>query len=213
MKRLAVLVALAALVGGCFDGEHRAAVALRHQVTQQEQQIRELRSNLVASQSELTAQKEQINTLQALGGPDRLNKLFHVTRIQLGQYTGGYKPEGAVADAGVRVYLQPIDNQGSVVKASGSVTIQMFDLSEPPQANLLAECNFPVDQVATHWSSGFLTYHYSFDCPWPPAGGPKHDEITLRVTFVDYLTGKSFTTQKAVKVTLPAQSTTTTAAK
>jgi hypothetical protein len=39
-------------------------------------------------------------------------------------------------------------------------------------------------------------------CPWQ-GKAPGHDELTVKVTFTDELTGREFTEQKVVRVKLP----------
>jgi hypothetical protein len=145
-------------------------------------------------------QQKQVLQLQALG-PGRLEKLFRVARIELSGYTAGYGGDEAGPDKGVRVLLNPVDDQGSVIKAAGDVTIQLYDLAAPPGANRLAEHSFPVDVIGKYWFSGAMTNHYAFECPWS-AAPPLHSQITVRAVFVDYLTGRSFTTQRLCSVRL-----------
>ncbi|HUS90816.1 MAG TPA: hypothetical protein VM695_03160 [Phycisphaerae bacterium] len=131
----------------------------------------------------------------------RMEKLNAVQRIGLGSATGGVDLDGAPGDDGVKVVVNPVDQHGSVIKAAGTVTIQLFDLAADPNANLLAKAAYDVDETARHWASGFVAHYYSFTCRWgkPPA----HEELTLRVTFLDYLSGKEHVAQDVVKVALP----------
>jgi hypothetical protein len=103
------------------------------------------------------------------------------------------------------VYLKPIDRDGHTLKAAGAVTVQLFDLSEGAARNLLERHDFSVAQAAGHWS-GFLASHYRFDCRWK-AGPPTAKELTVRVTFTDYLTGRTFTAQKVVTIDPPTPGT------
>jgi len=165
-----------------------------------EQENRRLRA-------ELTARRRQVQTLQALGDK-RLEKLYHVERISLGRFTGGVDLDGVSGDDAIRVYVEPIDQDGSVIKAAGEVKVQLFDLAAGPAKNLVAEFTFPVEQLSKRWFAGLGGSHFSLDCPWPagPAGltrPPAHSEITVRVQFTEYLTGKVFTAQKLCRVHLP----------
>ncbi|MGB2821663.1 MAG: hypothetical protein WBF17_11820, partial [Phycisphaerae bacterium] len=142
----------------------------------------------------------QVENLLALG-EKRLEKLYLVQRIRLGSATGGINLDEDPAHDGVKVFLEPIDQHGSVIKAPGEVTIQLYDLAAPEKENLLGEYRFGLDETAGHWSSGFLAYHYSFVCRWKSAP-PGHEEVTVRVEFLDYLTGRKHTAQKLCKVAL-----------
>lgn len=155
------------------------------------------------AKSQLAGKQKRIDTLVALG-PDRLKKLYDVTSLKLGQYTGGADLDGQAGDDGIKVFLRPIDANGDTIKAAGSVTIQLYDLAQPPDKTLIGKYEWSVDQVAKKFSGGFMAYHYTFTCPWKDAP-PKHDQITVRLEFVDYLTGKTLPVQKLCKVDLPSE--------
>ena len=161
-----------------------------------------LRDENAALKARVAEQSKQIGSLQALGAK-RLDKLFHVTRIELGRYTGGIDIDKKPGHDGVRVYVKPIDQHGSTLKAAGSVTVQVYDLALPAEKTLIGTYTWTVDQAAKMWKSGFVAYQYSFTCPWKTAP-PRHRDLTVRVTFLDYLTGKTFTAQKLCKVDLPS---------
>ena len=201
------LVPAALLLVGCIgpNGEDAAARLRRCQ-----KENESLKANVQYLQAELIAGQEQIRTLQALGDK-RMDLLFSVSDITIGKYTAGVDLDDKDGQDGVRVYLTPIDRDGHALKAAGSVKIQMFDLAA--KENMVAECNFPVERISEQWSGGFMAYHYRFDCPWGKQ--PEHDELTVRVEFTDYLTGKTFTAQKVcrLKLTGPSPAVTTNPAK
>ncbi len=194
MKHWLLLAAAAALAGagGCtWVGESARLQAELDAAHQREGEL----------QATIAAQEKLIAGLRGLGDK-RLEKLFHVEQIELGRYTGGVDTDDQPGDDAIKVYLRPMDRDGSTIKAAGDVTIQLYDLAEPPESNLIGEYKWSVDELSRQWSSGFMTYHFSFVCPWR-ADPPKHEEITVRVTFTDYLTGRTFSEQKACTITLP----------
>jgi hypothetical protein len=198
---LAVLLALAAGTPGCILVEQAEYEKLVQQAAKSQQEIQQLKKASESLQAAAADQRKQISTLQALG-PKRLERLYYVSEIQMSRYTGGVDTDGKGGHDAIKVYMVPVDQDGSVIKAAGAVTIQLYDLGEPAGKNLIGEYNWPVEKVGAQWSSSMLTYHYSFVCPWQH-GPPKHDEITVRVEFTDYLTGKTFTAQKLCTITLP----------
>ncbi len=151
----------------------------------------------------IAGQQKQIQTLMKLGDK-RLEKLFHVAKIELGRYTGGLDTDGKEGHDAIKVFLRPLDKSGSVIKAAGRVKIQLYDLAEKPGENLLGEYVWDVDEISGHWSSAAFTYHYSFECPFK-SRKPDHEEITVRAEFTDYLTGKTFSAQKVCKIRLSAR--------
>ncbi|MHC4982314.1 MAG: hypothetical protein ACYTF6_03995 [Planctomycetota bacterium] len=198
----ALITALATAGGACEVVERSRFEELLKEHEQAKLKIVGLEESLQKLQTTRAEQREQIRTLQGLG-EKRLERLYHVTAIRLGRYTGGIDTDGKPGHEGIKVYLQPIDQHGSVIKAAGDVEIQLYDLAKPAEKNLIGKYTWPVDEAAKQWSSGFVTYHYGFVCPWKNEP-PKHEEITVRVQFTDYLTGKTFAAQKLCKIKRPA---------
>lgn len=196
----AVLTALAALACGCVDQDKIDTAAQRDKALAD---VRRLQKQLDELQARLGERDRRVRDLLKLG-EKRLEKLYTVRRIRFGSGTGGIDLDDKAGDDAVKVVLQPIDQHGSVIKAAGNVTLQIFDLAAPAKQNLLGEFRFDVDETAKHWSSGFISYHYSFTCRFK-AGPPKHDRLTVRAAFVEYLTGKRFETQQVCTVRLPAK--------
>ena len=186
-------------------------------IFQQDKKLKQLTADLQASRAEtelarkdahdaksqLAAQKKRIDTLVAIG-PDRLQKLYYPTSLKLGQYTGGADLDGQPGDDGVKVFLRPNDANGDTIKAAGSVSIQLYDLALGSDKTLIGEYKWSVEELAKAFSSGFIAYHYTLTCPWKN-GQPKHDQITMRLEFVDYITGKTLSIQKLCKVDLAAR--------
>ncbi len=186
---------------GCLQTESQTKIEnLQKELDLSKAREKELTTQVEKLTADTDRQKEQIETLQNLG-PDRLKKLFVVDQVQLGRYTGGIDTDKKPGQDAVKVFVMPVDQAGSVIKSAGEVKIQLFDLAEPESERLIAEFDYPVDKIGEHWSSGFMAYHYSFECPLP--NRPKNPDITVRVEFIDYLTGKTFTAQKLIKLILP----------
>ena len=192
-----VLLGFIAFVAGCNPPAQQSA---QIDLQRCRRENLKLKAKIEQMQGTIANQQRQIETISRLGDK-RLEKLFHIVAVELGRYTRGVDLDGKAGDDGIRVYLRPVDRDGDVIKTAGEVKIQLFDLAAPDGERLLGTYFFPVEQVRKHWRGGFLTYHYRFECRWknPPA----HDEITVRVEFIDYLTGKTFTAQKLCKVHLP----------
>lgn len=197
---LAGLCLAATLAGGCnppADDIYKKLIDAEAKASALVAENADLRQTLADRQ-------EQIARLQNFGDK-RLDLLFHVDRIELGSHTGGVDLNGDGADEGIRVFLTPIDQHGTTLKAAGEIDVELYDLAAPPTANLLKKCHWTVEQAAKDWASGLFGHHYSLTCPWD-GRIPQHDGITVRVTFADYLTGKAFTAQAVCKVKLPAAS-------
>ena len=199
---LCLSLALLPLLPGCFGKPNKPNIALRkkqQELTRQVEQLRREREGYVAQIKALQSQSG--GGLQTLP-PERLDNLFTAHGITLGRLTGGadldrQKP----GDEGLKVYATPVDQQGQKLKAAGSFVIEAFDLAATGD-NRVGRWAFDVKQARDAWNGMLLQYGYVLTLPWqqkPPA----HGDVTLKVTFTDELTGRSFTQQKVVKVNLP----------
>ena len=197
----AALVVLPALAGGCKVIEQEVWQKHTQELADLRERTRVLAEENQKLQARLADQGKQVRTLQALG-PKRLEKLYHVAEIQLGRYTSGVDLDGKAGDDAVKVLLQPVDQHADVIKAPGEVLVHLYDLAEPPARNRIGEYRWTTDELAKKWAGGFLTYHYGLECPWKSAP-PRHREITVRVEFTAYLTGRKFSAQKVCKIDLP----------
>ncbi len=195
--KAATLLALVCGAVGCDQGHHEAMVAARREIVDLRETNNELQRERMQLRAEVRQQNQQIKELQSLG-TGRLERLFTVRRIELGNTSAVSTDDDEAHDA-VKVYLLPTDSHGSTIKAAGEVTIRLYDLQRDKP--LLREFTFSPEKLAEHWSGGFGVYHFSFVCPWgdtTPTGG----KVTVHVTFQDLLTGKAFTAQKVVNVSL-----------
>jgi hypothetical protein len=164
-------------------------------------EVEQLRTRNEELCKQLSQRDEQILTLQNLGDK-RLDRLYTVRRISLASGTGGASTDDKPGDDAVKVNVAPIDQHGSVLKAAGSVKVQVFDLAAPQAGNLLVECNYDPNAAAKNWVSGLFSSYYGFTLPLP-AEPPAHSELTVRAEFTEYLTGKTFTAQQVIKIALP----------
>lgn len=195
-----VAVAVSSLAAaGCGDanrtlseeGDRRAAT----------EKIALLEREVVSRDDTIRAQAKQIQGLRGVSG-DRLAAVPHAASIELASLTGGYDDDHEAGDDGVVVYFRPIDGDGDVIKAAGSVRIQLHDLANPQGSQRIGEYVLDSANLRKQWYGKLLTSHYSIKCPWR-AGPPAHPDITVRVQFLDFVSGQSFERVKQVHVTLP----------
>ena len=173
---------------------------LQRQVHELNEQITEKDHQLAARRSTIAQLHKQLQNATGLTD-EKLKKIFYPEKIEIASLSGGDDYDGQPGDDGVTVYLRPIDRDGDAVKVAGHIRIELYDLANPPDANLIGVYPVPVDQVSKLWYGKLATYHYTVRCPWQ-SGPPKHDEITIRATFVDYLTQRVITAQTVCKVGL-----------
>jgi hypothetical protein len=155
--------------------------------------------------------KEQLETLMGINKPARIEAVSAVSSIELTNRCGIYDKSSAVRrpqaedsnDTGKKkilvVYLRPIDDMGDVLKAAGAVKIELWNLNAKPSESLLKSWQIEPKDLKKNWSGSLLTSYYKlrFDVDSILTG--KEKELTLKVEFTDYLTGKILKEQRVIK--------------
>jgi hypothetical protein len=166
---------------------------MRDELGQLRETIRQKDNQLVAQRTTIDELNQQLRVARSINEDD-LKKIYYPQEIVIDRLTGGADYDGQPGDDGITVYVRPIDQYGDVIKVAGDVLIQLFDLAAPPGQNLIGEYRVPVDKLGELWHGKLMTGHFTIKCPWAGAP-PEHNEITVRVTFVDYLTKRVVSAQ------------------
>lgn len=166
-----------------------------------EREIATLRDQLAEKDNQLSAQRLMIDelnrrlaTARAISEED-LKKLYYPEKLVIDSLSGGVDTDGKPGDDAIEVYLKPVDRDGDTLKVVGDIHVELFDLAA--DGKKVGEVKIPADEVGKLWYGKLLTYHYTVRVPWLE-GPPAHSEITVRATFVDYLTQRAVSAQSAV---------------
>lgn len=134
------------------------------------------------------------------GGTFDAAKLFFPVEIQIDPLTGGSDFDDRPGDDGLTIYLRPIDQHGDAVKAPGTIEVEVLDLAA--RQHDVGRYRFEIDQLGELWIAKLMTDHYTLKCPWKGAP-PQNSELTVRVSFEDYISGRVLTAQTVCNVRLP----------
>lgn len=195
-RSLLIVAILALFVGGCSGRPNQANIQLRKENQQLRDQIASLTRERNTARAEVEGLKERQGTLPTLPA-ERLDRLFTVSGIRLGRLTGPSDLDPSTpGNEGLKVYVTPIDGAGQKLKAAGSFVVEAFDLAAEENRRV-GRWEFDVEQAKESWMGVLMRYEYVLICPWekPPA----NPELTVKVTFIDELTGRRFTEQTVVK--------------
>jgi len=158
------------------------------------QEKKELEGQIANSEVEKQQLKEQIKVLSNLPTDANGENLYDLQRIKLSRFTGFYDKDKDGSKEKLIVYFKPLDEDGDIVKATGSVDVRLEDW----QGKELGKWRVEPGELKKNWFATILTINYRliFDV----AG--KIDDIekpaTVKVTFTDYLTGKVFKELKPI---------------
>ena len=197
MKAYSPLVLIGLIIiSGCTND-----AALVRQLQQESDGLRldlnECTQQLADRDAQIDVLRRRVDQQPLLQSID-IDDLFVVDRIELISRTGGADFDGQPGDDGVIVYVRPLDSDGDVLKVAGQITVQLIDLTTPGQPRSLATYVFNKrEQLAQNWYGGMLTDHFTLRCVFPPKVRPSR-EVHVRVTFLDFLTGREFSASRDV---------------
>jgi hypothetical protein len=193
---IALLLA-ALLLSGCDIGSARKD-PLELKVEQLQQEKADLAGELEQSQVEITRLTDQVKALTALPKGERENP-YRIAGIKVTAFTNFYDKNKDGRIEKFIVYLQPIDPEGDVVKAAGTVHVQLWNLNNPSDQALLGQWEVSPAELRKLWVASLVTTNYrlTFDAP----GGPEllAKPLTAKVTFTDYITGEVFRAQRVIE--------------
>ncbi len=180
---------------GCKPSNIRVAIA--SEVVELKQQNRQCQDNLQKSQAQVEQLKKQVAVLSEQKSGLKLESIYNLQSLKITRYTGLYENEAGKKERLI-VYIQPIDDDGDVIKVAGSVDVQLWDLNKPEQP-MLAQWHVEPTELKKMWVATLITINYRlpFDVGDKIAG--TKGDLTVKVTFSDYIFGKVFTEQFTIK--------------
>jgi hypothetical protein len=158
-----------------------------------------LKNRVKNAEAENVELKQQITHLLGLGPKVNLSELYSIEKVKITRYTNIYDKDGDGLKEKLIVYIQPLDFQGDIVKANGTVDIQLWDLSRDQSYALLKSWHFEPEQLSRLWYSSILRTNYRLALDLPEKVKALKDPLTVKVVFTDYLTGKDFKEQHIIK--------------
>lgn len=197
-RRLTAIVPLCVfgLVGGC-NGPNASQDMLAEQLRELNQEKAQLESQIEECKAENQQLKERVDVLTGLSADQR--KLYNIERIEVGRFTNFYDKDDDGQKEKLIVYVQPIDEQGDIVKAAGSVEVQLWDLNEQANQALLGQWNLNPAQVQKRWVTTLLSNNYRLMFDIADKVEDFSKPLTVKVSFTHYLTGTVLQEQKVIE--------------
>jgi len=163
------------------------------------QEKAELKNQIEQSKSEAEQLKNQVHVLSNLPPEVRLEDLYDLQKIKITRYTNLYDKDKDGKKEELLVYIQPIDEEGDIVKATGAVDVQLWDLNKEDGQAQLGQWHVTPGELKTLWYATLITINYRlpFDVADKITGEEK--ALAVKVTFTDYPSGKVFEEQKIIK--------------
>ena len=187
---------------GC-GAPDKVNIQLRKDNQQLQTQVAELKAQHDADRARIEALERSSGTIPTLP-QQRIDRLFSVHGITLGRLSGATdldpRREG---DEGLKIYLSPVDETGGVIKATGQVVVEAFELGSSADANPRRGGRWEVtpEQLKGTWRELGPLQEFVITLTWQ---SPPPPDLLVRVHFTDELTGRQYSAVKQVKVKTPS---------
>ncbi len=191
-------VCLLTLTTACENANKKSPLA--EQIQQLKQEKKELTRQIERSENENEQLKRQIHVLSGLPEEAKAANLYRLQRIKITRYTNFYDKDNDGEKEKLIVYIQPLDEEGDIVKATGAVDVQLWDLNSS-QANqaLLGQWHITPSELKKLWFATLITINYRLTFDVTDKIKNIQEPLTVKVTFTDYLTGRVFKEQMVIK--------------
>jgi outer membrane murein-binding lipoprotein Lpp len=191
----ALLLLLLSLAGCQKEKTENAA----SQIEKLKTQNGDLAVKLQQSQKESEQLKKQIQALRNFGENFKPEDIYNLQKINITRYTNLYDNDDDGKKETLLVYIQPMDEYGDVVKATGLVEVQLWDLDRKEGQSLLGQWRVSPAELKKLWFATLITVNYRLSFNIAALVEKFDHSLTVKVKFTDYLSGKTFEEQKVIK--------------
>jgi hypothetical protein len=187
---------LAFLLAGCQKRNESQPLLVK--IEQLAQETARLQEDLAQSNAENEQLKKQLQVLSGLPDEVKLDSLYRLQKVKIHRYTDVLDEDKDGKMEKLVVYLQPIDDQGDVIKATGTVDVQLWDLGQSNGEALLGQWSVEADELKKRWVT-FLVTNYRLTFDLAEKMERLESPLTVKVTFTDTLSGKVFNEQRVIE--------------
>jgi len=187
------------VVTGC-ENANSIRTPLVEQIENLTEQKKQLENQLEQSNFENEQLKKQMHVLSGLPEQVKGENLYHLQKIRIGKYTGFFDKDDDGTKEKLIVYIQTLDEEGDIIKATGAVDVQLWNLNSS-EANkaLLGQWRVEPDELKKLWFATLVKINYRLTFDIADKVKSFDEPLTVKVTFTDYLSGKVFKEQKVIK--------------
>ena len=191
------------VVAGC-ENANSIRTPLVEQIGNLTEQNKQLENQLEQTRAENKQLTKQMHVLSGLPEEVKGENVYRLEKIEIGKYTGFFDKDDDGTKEKLIVYIQPIDEEGDIIKATGAVDVQLWDLdsSEADQA-LLGQWHVEPGELKKLWFATIVKINYRLTFDIADKVKSFDEPLTAKVTFTDYLSGKVFKEQKVIKPQSP----------
>jgi hypothetical protein len=184
------------LCGGCGSTEK----SLWQQIKDMGNQKSDLNIRIEKLEKENQQLVQQVSTLEGLDPNERQAAIDTLEKIAITSRSGFYDKDDDGTKETLVVYVETTDSAGDRIKAPGQAEIQLWNLqSKDPKNALVKQWTVKPAQLKQCWAGTLITYYYRFTFPAEDIAQRDTAGLTIKVKFVDYLSGKVLEDLRVIK--------------
>lgn len=204
-QRLLVAALLLLTLAGCRSARQEL---LEIELRDRERELEQLKAKQSSLESDYRALELELEALQRKLAKEQQpaaspsGAIIFVKRITLGRLSGGYRKDPkATFDDALQVLIEPRDADDAVVKAPGSVRIEVFEVSPQGIKTPLSHWELTARELRGTWDAPLIGGPaYRVILPWKAAPSTQMIRILVRFTGMD---GAVFEAERDAQVTPP----------
>lgn len=196
VKRSFLLITIIFFISACENANREKPVSEIDILRQQNQNLTDQLANAEQQAQQL---KKQVQTLSAVTGNSQPEDIYDLQRVKIWRYTNLYDKDEDGKMESLIVYLQPVDSDGDVIKAAGRVEVQLWDLNRDEAQALLGTWNVNSSEMKKKWFATVIASNYRLIFDVSKLIDKYEKPLTVKVTFTDILSGKTFNEQKIIE--------------
>lgn len=171
---------------------------------QQVKILQEEKTNLTLDNERLQNKNEQmtqqIETLRQLDASQRKTAIDTLYKIEIGSRSGWFDKNNDGINETLIVYVFPLDTAQDSVKAAGKMDVELWNLdTTAPQSGLLKKWQIQPDELFRLWANILTGQCYRLSFPADDIVKDNLKNLTIKVQFTDYNTGKVLAAQRAIQ--------------
>ncbi len=182
-------------VGGSMSPDD-ALNDLRRENLQLKDQIAQMERKIDLRIAEIDSLKQELNAGDGAAAGAR-NRPRPVA-LKFARYTGGIDVDNDGRDDLIRIYLQPVDQQGRVLPVAAEVTVTLAQISDG-HARVLTTKSWTSAELDGAYRSGLTGTYYTLETPLP-ADVPRDVDLIAKATLVEGDSGVTLSQQAPFKI-------------
>lgn len=182
---------------GCEETNSKMTSADKYSLLKQEET--QLTYKIEQLESDNKQMQKQIQVLSGLPDGAKGENLYELQSVKITRYTNIYDKDKDGKKEKLIVYIQPMDAEGDIIKAAGTVDVQLWDLNKDGGEALLGQWHVKPEELTKFWFATILTINYRLTFDIADKIDKFDEPLTVKVTFTDYLSGKVFKEQRVIE--------------